>query len=62
MEISVASHKGSYSMGTSKENLSVTRLIRYVDVDGLNLGQVIYRETKGIVYGLFESHTLWFDW
>ena len=49
-------------MGTSKENLSGTRLIRYGDIGGLNLGQVIYRETKGIVYGLFESQTLWFDW
>ena len=49
-------------MGTSKENLSVTRLIRYGDIGGLNLGQVKYRETKGIVYGLIESQTLWFNW
>ena len=48
-------------MGTSKENLSGTRLIGYGDIGGLDLGQVTYRETKGIIYGLIESRTLWFD-
>ena len=46
----MASHDGSYPMGTSKENLSGTRLIGYGDIDDRISDKLNIGETKGIVY------------